>query len=304
MRPSLQTRLAWFDRGAEALRRTCPTATSSTVGPVYACPLCLTRAPLRLFLRDAVSQLVLTAEHVPPDNAGGRPMLLTCASCNNTAGTELDWHLGLAVAAEQHPPGTLRNYDVRATVGGVTLNMTMDGDVGSVQLFGAPSRNNPANTAAFLAHLQEMTRSGSTDWNIQLQFREQFDGPSAAVSLLRAGYLAAFAKFGYRWILSPAVKIVRDKIDTPALPLPSLFSMTIPTSTTDARAVIALSEPADLAGGLGVLMGRHLVLLPGPNDLTFYDRVAAKRGQQEQLNGTVLQWPTRPEMLWDLTEGA
>jgi hypothetical protein len=46
-------------------------------------------------------------------------------------------------------------------------------------------------------------------------------------------------------------------------------------------------------------MGRHLVLLPGPDDVTFYERIAGKKGTPATLSGKQLSWPTSPELLFD-----
>lgn len=73
----------------------------------------------------------------------------------------------------------------------------------------------------------------------------------------------------------------------------------MPDADASQRTLIVLARPAKIAGGLAVQMGKHVVLLPRPGDLTFYERVAAKKGQAVQLNGQVIPWPTRPEFLYD-----
>jgi hypothetical protein len=52
------------------------------------CPICMV-----LYNRKGLDQSVenpLTIEHCPPEELGGKPLLLLCKKCNNTSGSELD----------------------------------------------------------------------------------------------------------------------------------------------------------------------------------------------------------------------
>jgi hypothetical protein len=72
----------WFDLGAKAYSQACP---GIYAAPTYLCPIC--RKP---FTVEALYDGRLSKEHVPPQSVGGHDLLLTCAACNNTAGTKLD----------------------------------------------------------------------------------------------------------------------------------------------------------------------------------------------------------------------
>src|ERR1051325_9699707 len=128
--PKLQTRLAWFDRGAQAFARACPSVVRdvlpSHVGPLYVCPLCVTPTGFRAFMRQAVETNQLTVEHAPPEHAGGHAITLTCARCNHTAGSKLDSHASIAARHEDDPPGVLRDQRVRVALGGIQVNMTLE----------------------------------------------------------------------------------------------------------------------------------------------------------------------------------
>jgi hypothetical protein len=303
--PKLETRLAWFDRGAEAFARACPSVVRdvlpSNVGPLYVCPLCVTPTGFRAFMRQAVETNQLTAEHAPPEFAGGRAIALTCASCNHTAGSKLDSHASIAARYEDDPPGVLRDQRVRVVLGQTQVNMTLEAGPAGMQLFGDEDRNSPTAQAAFFAELNRLVESGDRNWSFNLQFRQQYDFSRAAASWLRAAYIAAFAKFGYRLVLDAAYTVVRQKIETPAS-APSLFGIRVPHSPKDARVLVIIREPAVLDGGVAVLMGRHLVLLPGPGDLTFYDRVKGEEGKPVEIRGTFLRWPLGPEFYYDLNQ--
>ena len=56
--------------------------------PIYICPLCK-----ELFIEECLDQTFdnpLTLEDIPPVKLGGKPLILTCKKCNNSAGTKLD----------------------------------------------------------------------------------------------------------------------------------------------------------------------------------------------------------------------
>jgi hypothetical protein len=152
----------------------------------------------------------------------------------------------------------------------------------------------------FFEAVEGVSRTGSLGWHFAVDFhQDRFDPQRAATSYLRAGYLAAFAKFGYGVILNAAFNIVRAKISDPGTPEPSLCGIPIPQADETTRGFVIIESPPELAGGLAIQMGRHLVLLPGPGDLTFYQRVAGRTGDAVQLSGQVVPWSLRPEFLFD-----
>ena len=57
----------------------------------FICPLCL-----RIFNVGQLGEQVnsyITIEHVPPENLGGKPLVLTCKECNSSCGHDLDVYL-------------------------------------------------------------------------------------------------------------------------------------------------------------------------------------------------------------------
>lgn len=293
MKPSLKVREAWFDAGASDFASTCPTFIRDYVpedaGPVYACPLCVHRRDFRVFMRQAVAERLLTAEHVPPRSRGGQPLVLTCSECNHRAGARLDAHLATAARLAALP------FEGRVTVtrGAIALNMSMHADGDGVQLFGDPGRNNPALHASFFRDLQR-----DIDQGLGVQFaieftRHRFDRNRASVALLRAAYLVAFAKYGYRAILGQAFRTIHDRIDSPERELPRLFLIRLagPRVHDHHRALALISEPEHLKGGLAVQFGNRLVLLPPPGDVEFYQRVASSDGKEVLLRATPLEYP-------------
>lgn len=158
--PSLATRLAWVDRGAEAFGRSCPTIYRHVLPPdiesIYVCPLCVTTTQFRGFFRRAVELRELTVEHAPPRHAGGRAIALTCAPCNHTAGYQLDAH-----ASQSGTTAKRTMVPVRVHFRGNRLNMSLSADESGVRLFGEPKRNSPAAATAFFAELEAATEASS-----------------------------------------------------------------------------------------------------------------------------------------------
>src|SRR5262249_41518748 len=83
-----------------------------------------------------------------------------------------------------------------------------------------------------------------------LQYREPFSPDRAALSWLRAAYLVAFAKFGYRFILGKAFHPLRALIASESIATAPLFSIRLPDADRSARALIIVKQPRALARGL------------------------------------------------------
>ena len=71
-------------RGAAALAEAIPAFEQE---PSYGCPQCLD-----VFVRSSIETGELTAEHVPPKSLGGKALILTCRTCNNTSGSQIEAH--------------------------------------------------------------------------------------------------------------------------------------------------------------------------------------------------------------------
>lgn len=74
-------RLELFQYGAKAAARYRDGDES-----LYFCPICSQGYDEG----SAISGEGLTLEHIPPDSANGKPLLLTCRDCNSRAGQTID----------------------------------------------------------------------------------------------------------------------------------------------------------------------------------------------------------------------
>lgn len=116
----------------------------------YICPICL-----KLFLLENIedkSGNYLTIEHVPPEQLGGKLILLTCKECNSNGGDDLDSHLLnrlLELDFQHRIPGS--ETDTRFTIGGNEMagTFTFQND-GSVEIDLHPKRSHPDQADKFL----------------------------------------------------------------------------------------------------------------------------------------------------------
>jgi HNH endonuclease len=200
---SEEERVPYWEAGAAAVR--------DLGGPyAYACPLCL-----GLFSRDQIEH-DLSLDHVPPKSIGAKLKVLTCEACNSTAGHQLDYH---AFAVERirrivagEPYGPVR---AQVKIDEVTANMELRSDGTLNEIIGLPTSNRRGVLDEVMARFGAQLREGT---NPSIGFalpKLRFKPRRAAVSYLRAGYLAAFALMGYAAVVWQSFDLVRQQICEP-----------------------------------------------------------------------------------------
>jgi hypothetical protein len=244
----LQRRLRWFDAGAAAL-----SSISPGLDGVYACPICLDP-----FERGAVARRLLTDEHVPPKAIKGKASVLTCATCNGRS-SKHDAHLERAQRAlTWGTPESTGPLPAMFVLNGVPNRGELSFDGETVQHSGVIKQNHPDDIARVLEALP-LVSDGS---EFQIRVSLPVDFAAAALSLLRAAYLAAFITFGYRYVLQPPLGRVRRAFledDRSVIPVVRLNHGTI-----GQRSIIPMIvEPHDLAGAVAVVIDRTVTFLPG-----------------------------------------
>ena len=216
----------WFSDGAAALRRTLSATgigDSLPEGEFYACPLCLVA-----YGRDAFEHGVFSDEHVPPRSTGGRMLLLTCTRCNHAAGTSMDADAVAREAVHDFMAGRSRGRALRAeyNIGEVTVQGNVTSENGAVIMNVVPKANNPKDVTAITETLTGWAGTG-TGGSIGLRFRERLSPAAAGLSWVRAGYLAAFAALGWRYVFLECLNPLRAQLADPGqsiLPPLSFFS--------------------------------------------------------------------------------
>ena len=254
---------------------------------VYVCPLCLQR------FREPNA---LTLEHAPPASLGGRAVCLTCLGCNSRAGYSID--------AAVHEENVLAKFlsrnagPVRAVLdaGGNKLAVNVERTESGTNIQVVEKANNPLVVARAI----EYCRNADNDTTFQLTHTARNTRRSAEIGLLKSAYIAAFAKFGYRYILRHALDVVRRQIEQPIGTDIEHIRARISETLDPKHALLLFREPTEC---LGVKIGQSLILLPWLQD----NGVDHWEWQQQAAitpsfigRAKMLPWPKRPEMILDL----
>ncbi|WP_157881403.1 hypothetical protein [Streptomyces phaeochromogenes] len=269
----------------------------------YACPCCLVAYP-----RAAVEVGLLTIEDVPPKSVGGRPLLLTCKSCNNTAGSDFDSHAATRADSDAFMRGQVTGRELSATVyiDGIPLRGVAQRTESGVQIFGVPKKNDPKVEAAHFEALNAYADSGDDQPNFSFTVHTRFDEVRARVSWIRAAYLAAFAALGWGYILREVMDPFRDQLKQPDVNILQTYFLRSPGASPDERRIILVERPRELRC-VAVVLGEHTIFLPGLFEPLPYDELVealARRRQSGdrlsiQLDGKAVPWPTRATYFMD-----
>lgn len=174
-------------------------------GESYVCPLCLT-----IFI-DPEEENPLTLEDAPPKSLGGTANILTCKSCNNTCGHEIDFHLTerlKEIDSKQFKPGTETKVRIKIE------NETFQGilkveENGELHIIHSKKNNHPVKLDQ---EMQKLAGGEIVDLNF---IKSRVIPERLEYALLKTGYLLAFQKFGYSLMLDHCYDIVRDQLLNP-----------------------------------------------------------------------------------------
>jgi hypothetical protein len=309
----MKRREQWFVEGAAALRRSLPAIgrpdALPPTGEFYACPCCLWA-----YGRDALDARFLTEEHVPPEKLGGRKLLLTCKTCNNTAGTGLDRPAADREALHDFLAGRApdRALDLEFTVGDSTINGDIRHADDALLLSVVPKNNNPK-------HLEELTRTLDA-WaagevaNARGVYRltKRVAVMRARLSWVRAAYLAAFAAFGWQYVFQPYLNPLRAQLADPAASLLPPLALFEPDASPERRQLLIVQEPHELRS-LAVVLDRYTVFLPSPEDPQPFEALSTALAQfpvaptsppqlaRKKISwaGKQIPWPAEPLYILD-----
>lgn len=195
-----------------------PFVTSDAQGNVgknsYICPLCL-----RIFRLSQLGSDInkyITLEHIPPENLGGKPLILTCKDCNSNCGHDLDVYLRNEL---EHRKGNYFNdpkgYVSKFEYGGNSVNAIMKEDENGIVNIYIENKHNPPGV---VDRFVESTKTCDGDLEIPGSFKlgnHRRKTEVVDVAILKSAYLFAFYKLGYRYILSTNLNAVRKQIMNP-----------------------------------------------------------------------------------------
>ena len=176
----------------------------STDRDVYLCPLDLKQ------FNDINGNDPLSLEDAPPKSLGGKPCVLTCTSCNNNRGHDIDAELTKFLKEAKLVNIAFDRINKKKAIGDLSLPKSdidvtfelngkfIDGKIGfkmdSTMTLTIPEKL-PINTVL------NFVGSKVTKW--------------AQYSLLKAAYMLLFKKTGYTLLLNKCFDIVREQIENP-----------------------------------------------------------------------------------------
>lgn len=180
----------------------------------YICPLCLRIFRLAQFGSDI--NKYITLEHIPPENLGGKPLILTCKDCNSNCGHDLDVYLRNEL---EHREGKYfsdpKGYVSKFEYGGNSVNSIIKEDEnGIVNIYVENKHNRPGVVDRFI----ESTKACDGDLEIPGSFKlgnHRRKTEVVDVAILKSAYLYAFYKFGYGYILNTNLNSIRKQIMNP-----------------------------------------------------------------------------------------
>lgn len=172
---------------------------------IYLCPLCMKP-------HESINEVdPLTLEDAPPKSLGGRANVLTCKSCNNTAGHEIDFHLAERLQ-ELDSASFLPNTETRIKIriGEEVLNGTISIDEeGNMSIFHSKKNNHPIKLETNMVGLKPGDK-------VNLSFLKTRVIPDKLeYALLKTAYILAFEKLGNSIIFDNCFNIVRDQLQNP-----------------------------------------------------------------------------------------
>lgn len=258
-------RADWFRRGAAAASRVVLAAPPNA----YLCPLCL-----NYYTYEQLTTGVVTDEHVPPKAVGGKSLVLTCQSCNGLASGMLDEFV--ADDEKQRTFGTPHSRGAlpgSVSVAGVRNAGSIAYDGETFVIFGDPGQNNPETVAA---HTELLDRMGPGS-SLTLTFRMRRKPRRTRIGWMRSAYLAAFAVYGYRYVLQPAFDPLRAAFRDPdGAPFEPVILQGQDVGALDPF-IALMVEPAWLHRSPVVFLGPRVILLPPPSAPTDWFAALSER---------------------------
>lgn len=292
-------RQRWFELGETAARM----LSDGHVSGCYVCPLCSC---------GYTDVRAVRLEHAPPKSLGGKVVALTCVNCNTVTGSPLEADLKRFAQLVDLYDGNSQDwitaqFGVRG--GTTTVNaLARRVDSGTFEIVGNPKHNDPAATEIHNAEIEAMVDGAVSEQGWTISHPDHAYVPAkVAAALLKSAFIVAFARFGYRWAMQPALDPVRTQIADPLGSHIERFFLSFPGAPRDARYLLSVMRPRSMRCIL-VAIGRHWIFLPhcGRGSETLYDRLAGRRmwpPPPRSIRFTHFvehEWPTSPTHVLDL----
>jgi hypothetical protein len=210
----------------------------------FICPLCL-----RVYHREYLElpndhPLCLTAEHVPPEEIGGKKMTITCRPCNTKFGGRVDSQL--VKQTKRYRTDPLVKVQIEGSEVHARLRVS---DKGEMKLEIKSELSDPAMRSRFWETIKRDAEAGNpTTWSITFSLAHNEARRRAA--LFKSAYLLLFHYFGYCYALprynSALVEIMRFILDpdkSPTFGYNAVRNLAEPPNYLTSNGVFLIKEP-------------------------------------------------------------
>lgn len=236
----------------------------------------------------------LTLEDVPPKSQGGRPLLVTCRDCNNTAGTKIENDLvqknkltaaiqAVAMNLDEVSNPTRAAFPAVLKIGADKINCgcTVFGKNLTIDIHNKHNSDQAIDSLKTLVPHQKFT----------LTPNYSFNPIKANAALLKTAYLFAFAKFGYSFILNRGLNLVRQQIHDPI----GEHCRFIVSHTENIQEGILVDNNSHL---VSVTLNNQSIVFPCCESSIFFKKTPSFE-QRLELSGEHYSLPTQAEFLQD-----
>lgn len=255
----------------------------------FVCPICLSQ-----FKIDSLKGENITIEHLPPKSIKGKLKILTCKKCNQNLGSKLDSQ----IANMDQMKNSLEFFKTSHgsyygsaifEFNSTKLNAELNGIDSNILVKLKPEINNPNNLDYFKRNVQKIHK-------FKLSPKTYYNQRLANVSLLKNSYLIAFSAFGYSYILSENLSIVRNQINNFNENIIGVFTLMQPGYKG-----LELYKIESPFSGIGVRIDDISVFLPWFNSpIDFYDYLSNNfNGRKMNIDYIPLKWPKTLEFYCD-----
>ena len=150
----------------------------------------------------------------------------------------------------------------KLNINGFDINVECEYTKNKISIFGLPNNNPSGHSDKFKNILDKYVDSKIKDWQFNLNYKQfKISNINQHTSWLRAGYLAAFASLGYRYIFREVLNDVREQIQYPSSSKISHFHFYNADGSNEKKYLMFVRKP-EWAKGLLVNIGKHYIMLP------------------------------------------
>ena len=233
----------------------------------FICPICLNS-----YNFDSLTTDDITFEHVPPKSLDGKLKILTCKRCNSILGSKIDSQVAkmdklknslTTITSAKGSYSGAAYYEIND----IKLNVELKIIDSNINLNLKTELNDPNILNDFNLNRKIIPSNKEFKITPKINYNQRL----ANISLLKNSYLISFAYFGYSYILSKNLSIVRKQILNFNENIIDVFTLMQPGS--EGLEIMKIESPIS---GIGVKINNIAIILPWfDSHIDFYGKLNA-----------------------------